>query len=183
MHRSFAAPHRLATRCVTSWATLCAALLATTLLACGEQIVVPDTPAQLEQVGPARLEPTSALSARAQLGLPYVVRDAEGDDIALSFEVCEASGQACGSPIQGAGSDGVAFIPTDPFGGPVSRLFVWDIACGRISPQGRRLSVQPGDSYTFTVRVAGAEEVSMTSAPFSPAELGLSALPPCDSAS
>lgn len=146
------------------------------LSGCSDQIVTPNQPAQISDAGPVRtsiFDPTSP----ALIEIPYTIADEEGDDQQIIVEVCLADDTACGYPIQGQGSDGTSYVPTQVGGQPVQRRFVWDIGCGRLSASDR-LATELDQEYIAKVSVQGSQTVAKTE-PYSLNDLGLSSLPPC----
>ena len=130
------------------------------------------------------LEPPS-LNASGDVILSFSIADDEGDDQAILVEVCEGSERAptrCGVAVEGRGSDGVAFLPTQPNGSSLQHRFVWSAACGRYDDQGHR----PSELQTEYVSRLRVQDAPLSSSPwhyteaFSLSELGLEALPRCE---
>jgi hypothetical protein len=146
-------------------------ILAGLLLAsCGEQIVVPNSPARVTF-------DAIELTATQLIDLHYTLSDEEGDDHTLRVQVCEAPDLTrCGAPIQGPGSDGAAYVNTAPLGKPVAHRYRWDIGCGRLASSGYIASALDAQ---YIARIGVVGEPLVDSPPFKLSELGVTALPPC----
>ena len=148
------------------------------LMHCGEQIEVENTLAAIED--PREIAATSA----GTISVTYTLSDQEGDDQAILVEVCEGSAEAptrCGLAIEGPGSDGVTFVPTQQGGGAKVHRFAWDAACGRIVAQddGDVLVTMLDTNYVFRLRIRDERAEWRYSEPFTPTSLAISEFGPC----
>ncbi len=152
------------------------ALLFTT--ACGEQIVVENTLAEISEVTPI------ALTSADEVSVSYLLSDEEGDDQALTVEVCEGSAdspQDCGLAFEGTGSDPVSFLPTEQGGRPLSHVFTWDQNCGRIQGDtGEIFDTTLDTTYIFRLRIKDERAEWHYSDTFTLMELGVDAISDCE---
>lgn len=146
------------------------------LSGCSDQIVTPNTPAQITAAGPAKPS-IFDLTSPALIEIPYTISDEEGDDQDIVVEICLADDTECGYPVQGIGSDGTSYVPTTIGGQAVERRFVWDIGCGRLSASAR-IATTLDQEYIAKVSVQGSQDIIKTE-PYTLTALGLSALPLC----
>lgn len=149
------------------------------LAGCSEAIVVDNEPASLSQVGPveAYSEPGQAFERPV---IKYVLSDSEGDDQHIRIEICDEGGQNCGFPIQGPGSDGTSYLPTDVEGQDTPHQFVWDASCGRLAVGKKALiATKTRTSYIAKITVFGTNETKTTD-PFTLFDLNIRTLAPCD---
>lgn len=146
------------------------------IVGCEETIEVGNLDAEVTTIGPIEAsgfvqfdEETQGFS---QVRIRYTLRDYEGDDVAVSVEVCEEDApDTCGAPFRGYGGDGVSRVPTAPFDSDVPHVFEWIAGCGRIVGD----SVEPTDieaSYIARVRVRGTSGAPIVSQPFRLGDMG-----------
>ncbi|MFB6374768.1 MAG: hypothetical protein ABEN55_16980 [Bradymonadaceae bacterium] len=166
----------IARRLDSSTALVCAALAAIALAGAG--CVTPveqyNQPGRITSVGPVEFDGSSVL-------INYTLLDPEGDDQSLQVGICPKDKEGstdCPTPVTGAGGDGRQSLPTPPRGENVSHVLAWNVGCGRVA-DGNCPKTKLETSYVAYLSLEGSEK-TVSSAPFSLADLGADEVPACD---
>ncbi len=148
------------------------------LVGCDTIVEVENLPSRVTSVGPINARGNvqdGGTSSPTQLQLLYTIRDYEGDDARLSFELCEGEpndeGSNCFTAVQGNLSDGTARVPTAPYDTDVPHQFRWEVGCGVVDGDARR-PVEVDVEHLFRVSVAGQEDSGVTSNTFTLEDFG-----------
>lgn len=152
--------------------------LSSGLVHCGEEIEVENTLATIDEPRDVTVTPQDTI------GITYTLSDLEGDDQSILVEVCEGSADAptrCGLAIEGPGSDGVTFVPTQQGGAAKTHRFAWDARCGRIPAEqkGEALVSMLDTNYVFRLRVRDDRSDWRYGEPFTLTMLGVDELGTC----
>lgn len=154
------------------------ALLASSvgISACGEPNVSQyNRPPNLTSIGPISFDGNSVL-------VEYTLRDREGDDQSIEVDVCERSPDSpdvCGTPAEGAASDGRNFLPTVPRGEDVEHRFAWNVGCGRVWG-GSCLETELDASYGFRIRLKRHDQTIDSESFRLGEEFEMESVPACD---
>ncbi|MFU8802904.1 MAG: hypothetical protein ACNA8W_03750 [Bradymonadaceae bacterium] len=148
------------------------ALLLLASTGCGDTIEIGELDPRIVSVGP--LDHQDGVAT-----LSYGLNDPAGNDVDLTFHICDPDFNTCGPAVQQAReSDGTVGIPTYPGGTDVTRHFAWHLGCGRLVND-QETAFELETPYVVRITLTqGADEA--VSAPFSLREdLGLIELPLC----
>jgi len=161
---------------LTPAAFLVAALgiAAVTGTGCVDQVDQYNQPGRITSIGPIRYDGSAVL-------IDYTVVDPEGDDQAIAVGVCPADDEGspdCPTPVPGTGGDGHRSLTTSPRGEDVEHVLSWNVGCGRAG-DGECPETDLETSYVADVSIEGSDE-TISSAPFSLADLGADEIPACD---
>lgn len=140
-------------------------ILAFALTGCVREIDIENQPATITSVG------ALSLDDRANVVVPYTLRDLEGDDQIVAIDICDGPDDTCGIAEEATGSTPLDRVPTVPKDSDVLHEFVWQPWCGRwVDQQLETLDVD--DEFVVRVTVLPSNDDPVYSEPTSLTALG-----------
>lgn len=150
------------------------ALVTIAIAGCVTPVDQYNQPGRITSVGPVEFDGSSVL-------INYTLVDDEGDDQTIQVGICEdgeGEDADCPTPVVGVGGDGRTSLPTTPAGEDIGHVLAWNVGCGRVGDD-QCLETDRETTYVAYLSVEGSDK-TVSTAPFSLADLGADQVPECD---